>query len=79
MFKEKYCDASRVFVKEYPSFYRYWNFYRKIRKMQNYYISRNKTTNYQRNNRSYTDDGVQWYAPYIELEWLMLRFVIYTL
>lgn len=65
MLKEKYCDASGVLVKEYPSFYQYRYFYRKTRKMQNYYISRNGLTNYQRNNRPCTGDRVQQYAPYI--------------
>ena len=65
MLKEKYCDVSGVLVKEYPSFYQYRYFYRKTRKMQNYYISRNGLTNYQRNNRPCTGDRVQQYAPYI--------------
>ena len=65
MLKEKYCDITGKLNEEYPSFYQYRYFYRKTRKMQNYYISRNGLTNYQRNNRPCTGDRVQEYAPYI--------------
>lgn len=63
MLKDKYCDAHGVLMNKYPSFYQYRYFYRKTRKMQNYYISRNGLTNYQRNDRPCTGDGVQEYAP----------------
>ncbi len=46
MLKEKYCDAMGVLVKEYPSFYQFRYFYRKTRKMQNFYISRDGLKNY---------------------------------
>ena len=63
MLKEKYCDAGGVLCEEYPSFYQFRYFYRKTRKMQNFYISRDGLKNYQRNNRPLTGEGVQEFAP----------------
>ncbi len=63
MLKEKYCDAGGVLSEEYPSFYQFRYFYRKTRKMQNFYISRDGLKNYQRNNRPLTGEGVQEFAP----------------
>lgn len=63
MLKEKYCDASGKLAETYPSFYQYRYFYRKTRKLQNYYISRDGLTNYQRNNRPCMGSGIQEYAP----------------
>lgn len=63
MLKEKYCDSMGALLDEYPSFYQLRYFYRKTRKMQNYYISRNGLTHYQRNNRPLLGDGVQEFAP----------------
>lgn len=63
MLKEKYCSSVGELAAEYPSFYQFRYFYRKTRKMQNYYISRNGLTDYQRNNRPLTGEGVQEYAP----------------
>lgn len=63
MLKEKYCDAMGVLAEEYPSFYQFRYFYRKTRKMQNFYISRNGLKNYQRNNRPLTGEEVQEFAP----------------
>lgn len=62
MLKEKYCSSTGELNEEYPSFYQFRYFYRKTRKLQNYYISRNGLTNYQRNNRPLTGDGVQEFA-----------------
>lgn len=63
MLKEKYCDAMGVLDEKYPSFYQFRYFYRKTRKMQNFYISRDGLKNYQRNNRPLTGEGVQEFAP----------------
>ena len=63
MLKEKYCDNLGVLQDNYPSFYQFRYFYRKTRKMQNYYISRDGLKNYQRNNRPLTGEGVQEFAP----------------
>jgi len=65
MLREKYCDANGVLVKPYPSFYQFRYYYRKHKKMQNYYISRDGLKNYQRNNRPLLGDGIQAYAPNI--------------
>lgn len=65
MLKEKYCDAMGVLADIYPSFYQFRYFYRKTKKMQNFYISRNGLKNYQRNNRPLIGDGIQSFAPAI--------------
>ena len=63
MLKEKYCDTLGVLAEDYPSFYQFRYFYRKTRKMQNFYISRDGLKNYQRNNRPLIGEGVQEFAP----------------
>lgn len=63
MLKEKYCDNMGVLIDAYPSFYQFRYFYRKTKKMQNFYISRDGLKNYQRNNRPLTGEGVQEFAP----------------
>lgn len=65
MLKEKYCDAMGVLADKYPSFYQFRYFYRKTKKMQNFYISREGLKSYQRNNRPLTGDGIQSFAPAI--------------
>ena len=64
MLKERYCDGSGVLLAEYPSIHQFRYFYRKHRKMQNYYISRNGLQNYQRNNRPLLG-GVREFASHI--------------
>ena len=63
MLKEKYCDAQGNLIKEYPSFYQYRYFYRKHKKLQNYYISREGLTTYQRDYRPLVGGNVQSFAP----------------
>lgn len=63
MLKEKYCDAGGLLMQQYPSFYQFRYFYRKHKKMQNYYISRDGIKSYQRNNRPLLGDGIQEFAP----------------
>jgi putative transposase len=65
MLKEKYCDGMSVLVNKYPSFYQFRYFYRKTKKIQNFYISRDGLKNYQRNNRPLIGDGIQSFAPAI--------------
>lgn len=65
MLKEKYCNPMGVLENKYPSFYQFRYFYRKTKKMQNFYISRNGLKNYQRNNRPLIGDGIQSFAPAI--------------
>ncbi len=65
MLKEKYCDSMGILENTYPSFYQFRYFYRKTKKMQNFYISRDGLKNYQRNNRPLIGDGIQSFAPAI--------------
>lgn len=62
MLKEKYCDGMGKLFAEYPTINQFRYFYRKTKKLQNYYISRDGLKNYQRNNRPLLGDGVQAYA-----------------
>lgn len=62
LLKEKYCDVMGNLLPEYPSFYQFRYFYRKTKKMQTYYISRNGLKDYQKNNRPLLGDGIQEYA-----------------
>lgn len=61
MLKEKYC-VDGVLLPEYPSFDKFRYFYRKTRKMQTYYISRDGLKSYQRNKRPLLGDGIQEFA-----------------
>lgn len=63
MLKEKYCNDMGVLPERYPSFYQFRYFYRKTKKLQNFYISRDGLKHYQRNNRPLTGDGIQEFAP----------------
>ncbi len=63
MLKEKYCDEEGVLLPEYPSFNQFRYFYRKNKKIETFYISREGLKNYQRNNRPLLGDGVQEFAP----------------
>ncbi len=65
MLKEKYCDGMGVLAGTYPSFHQFRYFYRKTKKMQNFYISRDGLKNYQRNNRPLIGEGVREFAPAI--------------
>ena len=62
MLKEKYCDSEGHLLLQYPSFYQFRYFYRKHRKMQNFYISRDGIKNYQRNQRPLLGNGIQDFA-----------------
>ena len=62
LLKEKYCDSYSQLVDSYPTFNQFRYFYRKTRKMQTYYISREGKKDYQRNHRPLLGDGVQQYA-----------------
>ena len=65
MLKEKYCDCNGTLLSDHPSFNQFRYFYRKNRKLENYHISREGLTAYQRNSRPLTGDGVQEFAPKI--------------
>ena len=63
MLKEKYCDRSKQLNLKYPSFYQFRYYYRKHKNLQNFYISRNGLSDYQRNSRPLTGNGIQEFAP----------------
>ena len=65
MLKEKYCNIDGKLLAEYPTYNQFRYFFRKTRKMETYYISRNGIKDYQRNNRPLVGDGVQEFAPCI--------------
>ncbi len=65
MLQSKYCDPKGQLMAAYPSFDQFRYFYRKTKKMQQYYISRDGIKNYQRNNRPLLGDGVQQFAPIV--------------
>ena len=65
MLKAKYCDAYGVLLPEYPTFNQFRYFYRKHRKMEQFYISRGGLKDYQKNKRPLLGDGVQEFAPAI--------------
>lgn len=65
MLKEKYCDKNGKLIEEYPSFYQFRYFYRKTKKLETYYISRDGIKDYQKNNRPLLGDGIQEFAPMI--------------
>lgn len=62
LLKEKYCNSLGNLLPEYPSFYQFRYFYRRTKKMQTYYISRDGLKDYQKNNRPLLGDGIQEYA-----------------
>ncbi|MDD3325405.1 MAG: Mu transposase C-terminal domain-containing protein [Sulfurospirillaceae bacterium] len=63
MLKERYCSSNGLLYENYPTFYQFRYFYRKTRKLQNYYISRDGLKKYQRNKRPCVSEGVRVYAP----------------
>lgn len=63
MLKEKYSDANGTLLGHFPTFNQFRYFYRKHKKLQTYYISRNGIKSYQRNNRPLIGDGVREFAP----------------
>jgi len=62
MLKEKYCDSSHNLLPNYPSFYQFRYYYRKHRNLQKFYISRDGLSDYQRNSRPLTGNGIQEFA-----------------
>ena len=63
MLKEKYSNPSGSLLPDFPSFNQFRYFYRKNRKLENYYISHDGIKDYQRNKRPLTGDCVQALAP----------------
>lgn len=57
MLKERYCDRNGKLKDRYPSIHQLRYFYKKTKKLQTYYISRNGLKDYQRNHRPLLGDG----------------------
>ena len=62
MLKEKYSDEAGTLLPDFPTFNQFRYFYRKHKKLQTYYISRNGIKSYQRNKRPLIGDGVREFA-----------------
>lgn len=62
MLAEKYCDEQGHLLEVFPSYYQFRYFYRKSKNIQNFYITREGKTEYQRNHRPLLGDGIQEYA-----------------
>ena len=67
MLKEKYTDPTGKLMNGYPPFHRFRYFYNKTKKLQNYYISREGLSSYQRNHRPLLGEGVREFAKTMEL------------
>lgn len=65
MLKAKYCDDYGKIRPGHPTFNQFRYFYRKTRKMEKFYISREGIKAYQKDNRPLLGDGVQAFAPCI--------------
>lgn len=65
MLKERYCDSSGKLLPNHPSLSQFRYYFKKHKKLQNYYISREGLKAYQRNHRPLVGGGVQEFAPYI--------------
>lgn len=62
LLKEKYCDVSGKLLEHYPSIHQFRYFYKKNRKMQTYFVSREGLKAYQRNHRPLLGENVQQFA-----------------
>lgn len=58
MLKEKYTDAHNNLL-QHPTIHQFRYFYRKTKKMETYYISRDGIKNYQRNHRPLLGEGIR--------------------
>ena len=72
MLKEKYYDENRL-KENHPSIHQFKYFYRKTKKLQTYFISRNEIKSYQRNNRPPTGNGIRAFAPTVDTEMLKVH------
>ena len=69
MLKEKYTDAEGTLLPQ-PSIHQFRYFYKKTKKQQNFYISREGVKKYQRNRRPLLGQGVQEFASSIGMAML---------
>ena len=65
MIKERYCDVNGKVAVQHPSINQFRYFYRKTKKLQNFYISRNGIKSYERDYRPLLGDGIQEFAPFV--------------
>ena len=62
MLKDKYTNSNGELIEGYPPFHRFRYFYNKTKKLQNYYISREGLSSYQRNHRPLLGEGIREFA-----------------
>lgn len=62
LIKSKYCDAEGNVLAQHPSMTQFTYYYRKHKRFQTFYISRNGLKSYQMNNRPLLGDSVQEFA-----------------
>lgn len=70
MLKEKYCDGMGNLMPTHPTIHQFKYFYRKYKKLQTHYISRNGIKSYQRNNRPLLGDGIREFASNVGIAML---------
>ena len=63
LIKSKYCDDEGHVLPNHPSLTQFTYYYRKHKRLQTFYISRNGLKSYQMNNRPLLGDSVQEFAP----------------
>ena len=64
MLRDRYTDKEGKLLDNCPSFYQFRYYYRKTKKLETYYISRNGIKDYQKNKRPLMGGGVQMYAQH---------------
>jgi len=64
MLKDRYIDSKGALLEKYPTFNQFRYFYRKTRKLETFFISRDGIKDYQKNKRPLLGENVQTYAEY---------------
>lgn len=64
LLKDRYLDNKGVLLEKYPSFNQFRYFYRKTRKLETFFISRDGIKDYQKNKRPLLGENVQAYSGY---------------
>lgn len=77
MLRHRYCNENGVLLDRYPTIHQFRYFFRKHRKLQTCYISRDGLKHYQRNNRPLLGDGIQEFAPSIGTGMLDSNFLLF--
>jgi len=65
LLKEKYCDKQGELLGDHPTYNQFTYFYKKTRKLENYYITRDGLKDYQMNHRPLLGDGIQEFSPLV--------------